>query len=253
MRCRVGLVLVATLLATATVQADQNSRARVRAFAALPDWTGYWEQDYLQLGVSGEPATLDQGYGATKLWFADPPYNAKWEARYRARPAPANHTYCVWGFPTIMDSPYSQFELVVTPEQTLFIPVVLTAIRQIFTDGRSHPAADDLLPSIMGDSIGHWEGDTLVIDTIGRTAGPIGDLNDLSDQAHFIERLRLLSHDRLQDELTIEDPVALARPWKVTLTYKRMKTMDRLVPIDCQNDRNPIVNGKFTIAPAPHE
>jgi len=95
-----------------------------------------------------------------------------------------------------MDSPYSQFELVITPEQTLFIPVMLHATRQIFTDGRRHPAKDEIWATPMGDSIGRWEGETLVVDTIARKAGPISDTNDLSDQAHFVERIRLLNNDR---------------------------------------------------------
>jgi hypothetical protein len=221
----------------------------VRTFASLPDWTGYWEQDSYKLDVSGEPTNLDEGYSVSKLWFADPPYNPEWEARYKASPEPPNHVFCKWGFPAIMESPYTQFELLLTPEQVLFIPIMLSAMRQIFTDGRSHPAKADLLYTPTGDSIGRWEGKTLIVDTIGRQAGPIGDRNQLSDQAHFIERIRLLDQDRMEDQMIIEDPVAFARPWRVTLTFKRMKGVDRLIPVDCENDRNPIVNGEFTIAP----
>ena len=244
------VIALALLVPMDAALAARNSSHRVHEFAALPDWTGYWEQDSYKLGVSGEPTNLDAGFGVSKLWLADPPYNAEWEARYRAKTAPPNHAYCEWGFPAIMDSPYTQFELVVTPEQTLFIPIVLSATRQIFTDGRPHPNRDDLWPTLLGDSIGHWEGQTLVVDTIGRTAGPIADNNDLSDQAHFVERIRLTGKDHLEDQITVYDPVALAHPWTVTLTYRRMKSMDRLVPLSCaENDRNPVVNGEFTIAP----
>jgi len=233
-----------------SVHADLNSKKRLNSFAALPDWTGYWEQDTIVLGVGGEPAQGDAGFLASKLWFAHPPYNADWEAKYKARPQPPDHTYCEWGFPAIMDSPYTQFELVVTPEQTLFIPVMLHATRQIFTDGRLHPPKDELWATPSGDSIGRWEGQTLVVDTIARKAGPIGDLNELSDQAHFVELIRLVAKDRMEDQMTIDDPVAFAQPWRVTLTFRRMKGVDRLVPADClENDRNPIVNGEFKIAP----
>ena len=53
----------------------------------------------------------------------------------------------------------------VTPEETTFISTV-GAVRHIYTDGRPHPPKDELWPTLMGDSIGHWEGDTLVVDTI---------------------------------------------------------------------------------------
>jgi hypothetical protein len=245
-----ALFALFVILSAMPAKAAPNHSERVRAFAALPNWTGYWEQDSYELGVSGEPVNLDEGYAVSKLWFADPPYNPEWQARYKATPEPPNHVFCRWGFPAIMESPYTQFELLLTPEQVLFIPVMLPAMRQIFTDGRAHPTKDDLLFSPSGDSIGRWEGQILVVDTIGREAGPIGDRNQLSDQAHFVERIRLISKDRMEDQMTIEDSVAFAHPWKVTLTFRRMKGVDRLVPVDCQeNDRNPIVNGEFKIAP----
>jgi len=132
------------LFGASSGHADQNSKKRVTAFAALPDWTGYWEQDSIGLGLGGEPAEGDAGFRASKLWLAHPPYNAEWEAKYKARQPPPDHADCEWGFPAIMDSPYTQFELVITPEQTLFIPVVLHATRQIFTDGRPNPPKYEL-------------------------------------------------------------------------------------------------------------
>lgn len=238
------------LLVVAAAQANPSSKQRVRAFAALPDWSGYWEQDTIDLGPGAEPRNGDSGFLASKLWQGHPPYNTEWEARYQARPKPPPHPFCAAGFPAIMDSPYSQFELVVTPEQTLLIPILLNATRQIFTDGRSHPSKDDSMPTPMGDSIGHWEGETLVVDTVARTAGPIASRNDLSADAHFVERIRQRSRDQLEDQITVDDPVALAHPWQVTLTYHRMKGVDRIVPADCvENDRNPVVNGRFILAP----
>jgi hypothetical protein len=252
-RARRSIALVLACLAglTRVAQAAPNSAARIRAFAALPDWSGFWEQDSVELGLGGEPKEGDRGFQSTQLLHAHPPYNAQWEARYRAYQKAPPRPRCEFGFPAIMESPFSQFEMVVTPEQTLFIPVWLPATRQIFTDGREHPGPDDLLQSPMGDSIGHWERETLVVDTIGRTPEAISDRNVLSDQAHFIERIRLVSPERMEDQMTIEDPVALAHPWRVTLTYRRVKSVDRLVPADCDsNDRNPIVNGQYTIAPS---
>jgi hypothetical protein len=74
----------------------------------------------------------------------------------------------------------------------------------------------------MGHSIGHWEGDTLVVDTIGMMAG-IFDRSGSphSDQVHTIERMRLIGPDRLEIRMTIEDPVMFTRPWQVTRTMVR--------------------------------
>jgi hypothetical protein len=246
-------VVVASILSlgTLTAHADQNSKQRVRAFATQPDWTGFWEQDTIPLGLGAEPVEGDKGFGAAKLWQGHPPYNPEWETRYQAPRHSPPQAYCTGGFPAIMDSPYAMFEWVVTPEQTLMVPIMLKATRQIFTDGRPHPDKDDLWETPMGDSIGHWEGQTLVVDTIGRKAGPIGKRNELSNQAHFIERIRRIDQDRMEDQVTVDDPIAFVHPWQVTLTYKRMKGVDRLLPTDCdENDRNPVVNGQFILEPS---
>jgi len=246
-----GAAALILLFGVAAAQADPNSRQRVRAFASLPDWSGYWEQNTIDLGPGAEPPNGDAGFLASKLWLGHPPYNTQWEARYQAHPKPPVRAFCTAGFPAIMDSPYSQFELVVTPEQTLMIPILLNSTRQIFTDGRSHPPENELWPTPMGDSIGHWEGQTLVVDTVARAAGPIATRNDLSAQAHFVERIRRTSQDQMEDQITVDDPVALAHPWQVTLTYHRMKGVDRIVPMDCvENDRNPVVDGQFILVPS---
>ena len=87
--------------------------------------------------------------------------------------------------------------------------------RQIFLN-RDHPT--DLSPSWYGDSVGHWEGDTLVVDTIGFNGKTWLDLagHGSSDQLHVIERYSRPDFGHLKNEITIEDPVYYTRPWKVT-------------------------------------
>lgn len=95
--------------------------------------------------------------------------------------------------------------------------------REIFMDGRPHPAHPDTSdPAIayLGHSIGWWEGDTLVVDTVG--FAPQHELfYDVPNGGgmHVIERYRLLSPTRLHLVLTVEDPDRLERPWVVTRTY----------------------------------
>ncbi|HEY6454519.1 MAG TPA: hypothetical protein VIY90_04480 [Steroidobacteraceae bacterium] len=159
-----------------------------------------------------------------------------------------NTKLCTYGFPTIMDV-FEMFQVVVTPEETLFVFDNGEA-RHIYTDGRGHPGKDDLWPTAMGDSVGHWEGETLVIDTVARTEGSLRmGPNSLSARAHFTERVRRLNKNNLENQLTIEDPVALIHPWKMTFHYTRAADLDRMLPWDCANDRNPVVNGKLTVAP----
>jgi hypothetical protein len=92
--------------------------------------------------------------------------------------------------------------------------------RRIFTDGRGHPK--DLEPSWMGDSVGHWEGDTLVVDTVG--------LNDKtwidraghphSDKMHVIERIHRVGTDTLKVGITVDDPVAYKKPLVGEMTFQ---------------------------------
>jgi hypothetical protein len=238
--------------------ADKNSPARVRAFAALPDWNGMWQSSVWPMDVSGRVPGGDAKFKSTLQLLGHPPYNDEWEERFQTGMkdtvalAAKNATFkaCTRGFPSIMEGP-SVFQIVILPEETLLV-FESQQVRHIYTDGRQHPAKEELWPTFLGDSIGHWQGDTLIVDTIARTLEPLAPrawLSVLSDQAHFTERLRVVSRTELEDQLTIEDPIALARPWRLDFKYTRLATISRMLPYDCtENERNPVVDGKIIIA-----
>jgi hypothetical protein len=74
----------------------------------------------------------------------------------------------------------------------------------------------------------------------------------LSPDAHFVERIRMLDHDRLENQMTIVDPANLTAPWHLSRTYRRVTQIHRMVYEDCEGEeRNPIVDGKFTLTPPP--
>ena len=92
-------------------------------------------------------------------------------------------------------------------------------LRRIYTDGRPHP--DDPDPTFHGHSIGHWEGDTLVVDTIGilpetfiAVSEALGVANN--GDMRIIERIHLQGADVLHDDLEINAPHVLTAPWKTT-------------------------------------
>jgi len=93
-------------------------------------------------------------------------------------------------------------------------------VRNIYTDGRPHPK--DLNPSWMGDSIGRWEGDTLVVDTVGFNDKTWldNDGHPHTEDLHVVERLRRVNHDTLTIDTTIEDPKAYTKPWGGRATYE---------------------------------
>ena len=144
------------------------------------------------------------------------------------------------GIPRLLSSPYS-WEFVVTPDRVYFLKELQHDILRIYTDGRSHPPSDDLDPAYNGHSIGHWEGDTLVVDTVGlrgdtwfdRTGAPH------SDQLHIVMRMRKVSPDLIENTMTLTDPVAFTKPWVVTRHYKRAKNYDIREFVCEENNRNP--------------
>ena len=257
---RLGLRLAVLVFAcAAAARAAPNSAERVRAFAHLPNWAGIWESTAWLADESGRPPGGSAQVRADAQLLRAPPYKNEWAVKYEAgmkdtaafAAASAVYKTCLRTFPGIMEGPRT-FQVAALPEETLLV-FESGQVRHIYTDGRPHPAADELWETSLGDSVGHWERDVLVIDTIARLSSepmaPFAWVSLLSKEAHFTERFRLLDPDTLENQLTIDDPVALARPWQMTLRYKRLRNMRRMIPYDCEeNDRNPVVDGKIGIA-----
>jgi hypothetical protein len=124
------------------------------------------------------------------------------------------------GTPRIYLHPFPM-EVIQLPGRVLMIYEYDHLVRQIYTDGRGH--RDDLAPSWMGDSIGRWDGDTLVVETtnfndrtwIDRIAVPH------SEEMRLVERLYLNDKGELQIDMRVEDPVALAEPWEFSRYYRK--------------------------------
>lgn len=93
-------------------------------------------------------------------------------------------------------------------------------VREVYTDGRQHPK--DLNPTWMGDSIGKWEGNTLVIDTVGFNDKTWldNDGHPHSEELHIVERIRRVSHDALTIDFTIDDPKAYTKSWGAHTTFQ---------------------------------
>jgi hypothetical protein len=246
---RIGVLSVALVLCACTQQ--ESADPRVQRFAQLPNWNGVWVADGLEPGIDGFSMARP-----SRLMFiaADIPWNeaarAKLQAAMAANPEGQVAPAAGWGFPLMMDgAPPLQF--VITPEETLIFNTYRD-LRHVYTDGRPHPAEQDRWPTTWGDSIGHWEGDTLVIDTVSVREPDkyFGIVAPLSDQAHYTERLRRIAPDRLEGEMTIEDPVTLSRPWTIELTYKRAEGFDRLIHDSYFNDRTGFDGDFYTIEPS---
>ncbi len=143
--------------------------------------------------------------------------------------------------PRMMGSGQYPIEFLFTPGRVTTLHEAWMQTRTIFTDGRAHP--DDLEAGIFGHSIGHWEGDTLVVDTVGiKTITEIETGMKHSDKLRITERIHLAKDDRdtLQVEMTMEDPEALTAPYRRTQTYKRERDWNLMEFVCAENDRNPV-------------
>jgi hypothetical protein len=205
----------------------------------LPDWSGVWVRSFDEFAAENERwANLKDP--------SSPPLSAKGEAvraerlKLFGRPAAgaeprvagACEARFPGGMPQIMRFAFG-IEFLFTPGRVTILLEQGPTIRRIFTDGRRHSADPDL--TYTGESIGRWEGDTLVVDTRSIRPGTqlIGGV--LTSGASVVERIRLVDAQHLQIETTVEDAVMLAAPWRYTRTYARTSEwFERR----CDNDRD---------------
>jgi hypothetical protein len=212
------------------------------SIAKLPDWGGLWEPAFRgrRSGPPEAPA-FTAAYAARLKQYQDA------QRRGEIQDTPAAN--CVPpGMPNIMTQPYP-LEFLFTPGKITVVIEAYSQWRQIFTDGRKHPDDPDL--TFNGHSIGHWEGDTLVVDTVGFTADtPLGMSYGMhhSEKMHIVERMHLTDPDTLTIETTISDPEALTKPWTTTREYGRHRDWTLAEYVCQQNNRNGLTDaGKATI------
>lgn len=144
------------------------------------------------------------------------------------------------GMPRFMNMPFG-FEIIQTPKQINFSSEWNEQTRRIYMDGRGHPA--DLEPSYNGHSVGHWEGDTLVVETVGLRADTVLDASGIphSDITKVIERIHFVDAVTLHADVTIIDPKAFTIDWTVTKIYKLQAHGGELKEYIClENNRNPV-------------
>ena len=229
------------------------------ALGKLPDFTGVWELGRDPAPQRGAPpargdargaapdgasgaarggrgAAAGRGRGQGGPSFT-PEYAAK-RAAFLANPPEDNETAnCLpAGMPGIMGQPYPM-EFLLTPGQVTIVIEAYTQVRHIYTDGRRLPDEPD--PTFHGTSVGRWEGDTLVVDTVGFS--PLTQLErgvPHGDKMRIAERFRLTDPETMTIETTISDPDALTGPYTSSRTLKRHRNWTIAEYICEENNRN---------------
>ena len=121
----------------------------------------------------------------------------------------------------MMAMPYG-FEILQTKDKIAILSELNDAYRRIYLDGRKPSTKVLGDATYAGYSTGHWEGDTLVVDTIALTSNSyIEGFTPHSDEMTVKERIRFVGPGLLEDAITVTDPKALMKPWEVVRHYKK--------------------------------
>jgi hypothetical protein len=145
------------------------------------------------------------------------------------------------GVPRITNEPLP-IKIIQTKDEITFLYETFHAFRVIPTDGRKHP--DDVDASFLGDSVAHWDGDTLVVDVIGfndKTWLGAGGATLHSNALHVIERYKRVDYDTITYEVTIEDPKVFTKTWSPAPTFLSLRAGERLHEYECIENNEDIV------------
>jgi hypothetical protein len=206
----------------------------IRAAAASPpDLTGVW--GIYRGGPGADPKFRAPAPGPLVL---KPEYDKPYQARRAEESAAAQRgeqlantgAQCIpYGVPTMMAVAIYPVEFIQTPKQITIIAEAFSEVRRVYMD-RPQEKIEDVAPGYYGRSVGHWDGDTLVVDTVG--IKPTVTLRGIphSPGMRVTERIR-------HDQITIDDPAVLEKPYTYTIAYKRMPADYEMVEFVCDNNR----------------
>jgi hypothetical protein len=230
-------ILAAIALAVPVTAQDKVPRSPEGhvLLGSAPGAKGYWE---VRPGLGGMPRQADlpvQPWARALAQYRNSKQDL-WPPSVQCKPS---------GGPGFFNAP--GFDFVDAPDlKTIFILNIAGphSWRAIHMDGRPHPAPENLRPSYLGHSVGHWEGDTLVIDTVGFNEKQwfVGAYPS-TEQLHLIERISRPNLKTLSYEATIDDPGVYTKPWTYKWTITEA-TASKWIPDGeifeyiCQDDGN---------------
>jgi hypothetical protein len=213
--------------------------------ATMPDWSGVYSRP-ADKGFTFDPDTPQGVLTTAKL---TPEYQAKLEKRVadvkRGIEWDPISTCAPPGHPRWLTEPFLR-EFVPAPDQTWLINEMVNDIRRVYTDGRDHVAPEDRYPLYNGDSIGFWDGPSLVVHTNQLQGGIYQRQNpDYTDQVETVEIWHKTDGTTLAADVWVYDPPALAEPWYVQQRYAKLSDPDKALRIrywNCAENQNNAVS-----------
>jgi hypothetical protein len=242
------LIFVSVVLLSASLAIAQEPAPRTAD--GHPDLTGVWwpGADLRVQPLTPAPPAAGRGGPGAPGRGAPPPRRERFEDNYtdaakaKARTLgdkddPAlrcQHT----AFGTLNVSLYNTGfvgQIIQTPKFVVMLSETNPSFRIIPTDGRPH--REEQPPVSRGDAVGHWDGDTLVVDTTNFSdknwMHAEGEVSFHSDAMHIVERYHRLNKDTMEVEATIEDPRMLTKSWAVPKQTLRLAPFDQILALDC--------------------
>ncbi len=189
--------------------------------AKLPDWSGVWNPkitDQDKQAKTNMPPWIPAANELIQFQLAE---------EKAGRPPPLFVNCLPEAMPSWMLITHNAMEILFTPGRvTMLGESDGNRLRRIYTDGRPHPEDPD--PTFHGHSIGKWEGDTLVIDTVGILPQSLIAISEAAGvpnngDMRVIERIHLVGKDELHDEIEVIAPKVLTKPWKTTRIFFRQR------------------------------
>ena len=198
-----------------------------------PDLSGFWQGPLLR--------NMFESVGGA-------PLNAAGEAAYRYNMTQSINPEGLCLFAGIPRASISgvPFETMQTSSRLAFLYELMTAWRSLPIDGRKQPALDDIEPSYFGHGVGRWDGDTLVIDSIGfkdKLSWVDDDAHPHSDAMHVIERWSRPDWDHLKHDLWVEDPKFYTKPWTYSRVFTHMAPGKQPMEYACNENNKDLAHG----------
>ena len=233
-----ALSLVCGAAAPAAAQSSGAPANTYASLATLPDWSGIWVRPWAEFEADNAERRAASNPNAPRLTAqavaARDSFQKTSKAGGAGAPQAGTCAAAPAGVPGVMRFPFG-LEFLFTPGRVTLLLEQGSTIRRIDMDGRQHSADAD--STYVGESIGRWEGDTLVIDTRGiKSAVLLSPGIPSSGEMRVVERIRRINPTHLEIETVIEDPVMLAAPWRWRATYERstLGWFER----ECDSDRD---------------
>jgi hypothetical protein len=246
----VFLVAIVAAAIAATAQPRSQSGAAIPRLAdGKPDFNGVWDHPRVMDISKSNPgdACASNTKGCKQVGAGDLPFTPLGLEKFQhheqetAQFDPGAH--CLpWGLVRSWGTPFPA-EIFQTPKRVAVLFEMNNTFHVIPTDGRAIPKDPD--PTWMGTSAGKWDGDTLVVDSLGFNGKTWLDTAEhpSSDALHVIERLRLLDADHLSYEMTVEDPKIYTKPIKNSRVFARMKPGQELMEYSCEENNKELIEG----------